>query len=198
MAHLAAATSRRPVKSARTAGGAKAFELIKEKSFFKGSFTLVSGRVTDYYLDMKPTMFDPEGARLLADLVLMHLEDTGVESIGGLEMGAVPLISAVAMMSGMIGRPIPGFFVRKNVKDHGTKRLVEGTAAIAGKRVAILDDVTTTGASAMIAADAAREAGATVELVLSVVDRQEGAGEFFKRSGMPFAWLFTASDFKLG
>jgi orotate phosphoribosyltransferase len=195
MAYVATATSDRPVKSAPKTARAKAFHLIKEKSFFKGSFTLASGKVSNYYLDMKPTMFDPEGALLLADLVLSHIEGVGADLIGGLEMGAVPLISTVAMRSAMVGRPLPGFFVRKSVKDHGTKKLVEGISSVKGKRVVILDDVTTTGASAMIAVEAARKAGATVVLVLSVVDRQEGATEFYKEVGIPFAQLFTAGDF---
>jgi orotate phosphoribosyltransferase len=195
MAYVATATSRRPVKSAHTTARAKVFDLIKEKSFFKGSFTLASGAVSKYYLDMKPTMFDPEGARLLADLILSRLEDMQVDLVGGLAIGAVPLVSNVVLRSPAAHRHVSGFFVRKVVKDHGTKKLIEGTSRVAGKRVAILDDVTTTGESAMVAVEAAREAGATVVLVLSVVDRQEGATKFFQDQGIPFAWLFTAAEF---
>jgi orotate phosphoribosyltransferase len=194
MAYLAA-TSGRPVKSSPGTARAKTFNLIKEKSFFKGRFTLASGKVSDYYLDMKPTMFDPDGARLLTELVLSRLEGAAVDLIGGLEMGAVPLISNVVMRSLATHRPIPGFFVRKSVKDHGTKKLIEGTNDIAGKSVVILDDVTTTGESAMVAVWAARKAGATVALVLSVVDREEGAAQLFKKEGVPFAHLFTAREF---
>jgi len=173
----------------------KAFDLIKEKSFFKGHFTLASGKVSDYYLDMKPTMFDPDGSRLLTELVLSRLEGIAVDLIGGLEMGAVPLISNIVMRSATMDRPIPGFFVRKSVKDHGTKKLIEGTSDIAGKSVVILDDVTTTGESAMVAVWAARNAGANVTLVLSVVDREEGAAQLFKKEGVLFDHLFTASAF---
>jgi orotate phosphoribosyltransferase len=195
MAYLAAAMSRHPVQSTHSTARAQAFNLIKDKSFSKGRFTLASGNVTDYYLDLKPTMFDPEGARLLADLILSRLEEVRVDLIGGLAIGAVPLVSHVLLRSASTNRPIAGFFVRKSVKDHGTKKLIEGTNDIAGKTVVILDDVTTTGESAMEAAEAARKAGATVALVLSVVDRQEGAMEFFQDRGIPFAWLFTASEF---
>jgi orotate phosphoribosyltransferase len=169
--------------------------IILRKSFARGKVTLSSGKVSDYYLDMKPTMFDPRGSLLLAQMVLQRLETEAVDFVGGLEMGAVPLVSTVTMMSAL-SRPLPGFFVRKSVKDHGTRRLIEGTSEpIAGKRVVILDDVTTTGESAMLAVRAAQEAKAIVTLALSVVDRQEGAVEFYKARGIPFAYLFTASEF---
>jgi orotate phosphoribosyltransferase len=176
----------------------KVFRLIKEKSFSKGSFVLASGKTSDYYLDMKPTMFDPEGAAALAEMILDRLHDLKVDYVGGLAMGAVPLISIINMLSHSQNRPIPGFFVRKDVKDHGTKKLVEGLAAketLQGKAVVILEDVTTTGGSSMIAADAAQRSGAIVILVLSIVDREEGAGEFFRAKGLPFESLFAASDF---
>jgi orotate phosphoribosyltransferase len=144
---------------------------------------------------MKPTMFDPQGALLLADLVLDRLEKVDVDLIGGLEMGAVPLISTIAMRSAMRGRPLPGFFVRKAAKDHGTRRRIEGTSEIAGKRVAILEDVTTTGESAMAAVRAAEAAQARVMLVLTMVDRAEGAAEFFAAAALPFAQLFSAREF---
>jgi orotate phosphoribosyltransferase len=96
-------------------------------------------------------------------------------------------------------KPLPGFFVRKEVKDHGTMKLIEGFARdedIKGKRVVILDDVTTTGGSAMIAVTAARDAGAKIVLVLSIVDREEGAPQFYEQNGIPFEWFFRASEFK--
>jgi orotate phosphoribosyltransferase len=172
-----------------------AFNLLLEKSFSRGQFKLASGKMSNYYFDAKPTMFDPAGALALAKLVLDRLQGYDIQMVGGLEMGAVPLISNVAMISEIMRRPLPGFFVRKQVKDHGTKRLVEGSPNVSGKRVAILDDVTTTGESAMIAVRAAQEAGANVVLVLSVVDREEGAAAFYEKQGIPFAWLFTSGEF---
>jgi len=173
----------------------RAFKLLLEKSFERGEFKLASGKMSNYYLDVKPTMHDPEGSHALAALVLDRLVDTKVDLIGGLAVGAVSLVSNVTLMSYLSGRPLPSFYVRKEVKDHGTKRLIEGANSIAGKSVVILDDVTTTGESAMIAVWAAQESGATVTLVLSVVDRLEGAADFYKRQNIPFAHLFTADEF---
>jgi orotate phosphoribosyltransferase len=173
-------------------------ELIAERSFGRKKITLASGRESNFYFDMKPTMFHPEGAALLAKLILARLSSERVDMIGGLEMGAVPLIASVSAFSFEMGKPIPGFFVRKAVKDHGTKKRIDGTESLAGKRVAILEDVTTTGGSALQAVEATREAGAEVALVLSIVDRLEGAKASFAAAGVPFASLFTRDDFMKG
>jgi orotate phosphoribosyltransferase len=177
---------------------ARAFQLIKERSFFRKKITLVSCRETDFYFDMKPTMFHPEGAALLAELLLHELQGVSVDYVGGLAVGAVPLVSPLGLESFRGGRPINGFFVRRDVKDHGTKRLVEGLKpgeTLAGKSVVILEDVTTTGGSALTAVQAARDAGGTVVLVLSVVDRQEGAEAAFAEAGVPFRSIFIAAEF---
>lgn len=173
-------------------------ELIRARSFGRRKVVLASGRESDFYFDMKPTMFHPEGAALLARMVLARLAGLGVDYVGGLEMGAVPLIASVAALSHDQGKPLPGFFVRKAVKDHGTRKRIEGAETISGKRVAILEDVTTTGGSAIQAVEAAREAGAEVALVLTIVDRLEGAAESFAKADVPFASLFTADDFLNG
>ena len=176
----------------------KAFQVIRDKSFAFGDFTLVSGKKSDYYLDMKPAMFDPEGINLLSRMVLNKIEDLKPDYIGGLEMGAVPLIAPISMLSlKPNGRGIPGFFVRKEVKDHGTKKRIEvAEGDLHGKSVVILEDVTTKGESAMQAVKAVQSAGAKVILILSIVDREEGAAELFKRAGLNFDCLFRASEFK--
>jgi orotate phosphoribosyltransferase len=182
-------------ESDRTHGArSKLFALLKERAFRRGRVVLASGRESDFYFDMKPAMLDPDGAGLLADLILQELQGVEADCIGGLEMGAVPLIAPVAMRSRDFGRPLPGFFVRKAVKDHGTKKLVDG-ADIAGKIVVILEDVTTTGASAMDAVKAVQEAGAKVALVLSILDRGEGAADLYAKAGIPFKSLFRAEEF---
>jgi orotate phosphoribosyltransferase len=176
----------------------KVLKLIKENSFFRGKITLASGKESDFYFDMKPTMLNPEGSALLSELIFEKLSTMPIDYVGGLAVGAIPIVSCLTMFSHSKGRPLPGFFVRNEIKNHGTKRLVEGLPvgeSLAGKNVVILDDVTTTGGSAMIAVEAAKSAGAAVILVLSVVDRQEGASEFYERAGVPFDSLFTADEF---
>ena len=172
----------------------KLFALLKESAFMRGRIVLASGRESDFYFDMKPAMLDPDGAGLMAELILQELQWVKADCIGGLEMGAVPLIAPVAMRSLDFGRRLPGFFVRKAVKDHGTKKRVDG-ADIAGKTVVILEDVTTTGGSAMDAVKAVQDAGAKVALMLSILDRGEGAADLYAKAGIPFKSLFRAEEF---
>lgn len=175
----------------------RAFEIIKARSFGRGDIKLASGKTSTFYFDMKPTMLAPEGASVLSELIMARLSGRGVDYIGGLEMGAVPLISTVSLLSHIKGEPLPGFFVRKDVKKHGTRKLIEGIAngGLSGKKVVILEDVTTSGESAMIAVSAARDEGAEVVMVLSIVDRGEGAVAFYKEKNIEFDSLFTAGEF---
>ena len=174
------------------------FALIKARSFGRGRIVLASGRVSDFYFDMKPTMLRPDGAAWLAELGLNALDDLPVDYIGGLEMGAVPLAAAMAQLSFLKGRPIAAFFVRKQAKDHGAQKLVEGLGraeSLEGRNVVIIEDVTTTGESALRAVQAVKRQGANIVMVLSIVDRQEGAAENFRRAGCRFEALFTAAQF---
>jgi orotate phosphoribosyltransferase len=170
------------------------FALLKERAFRRGRVVLASGRESDFYFDMKPAMLDPDGAALMSELILQQIQGIKADCVGGLEMGAVPLVAPVAMRSRDFGRRLHGFFVRKTVKAHGTKKRVDG-ADIAGKTVIILEDVTTTGASAMDAVKAVEAEGAKVALVLSILDRGEGAAELYEAAGVPFASLFRAEEF---
>jgi orotate phosphoribosyltransferase len=175
-------------------------EIVRSRSFSTGTETkLVSGRSTNFYFNMKPTMLDPEGAYLIATLILEALEGSAAELVGGLEMGAVPLATSVALLSHSKGRPLQAFFVRKLAKEHGARKLVEGLApgqTLQGKRVVILEDVTTTGGSSMKAIEAAKAEGAIIERVIVVVDRLEGAAETFKAAGIPFSAILTIQDFR--
>ena len=168
--------------------------LLKERAFRRGRIVLASGRESDFYFDMKPAMLDPDGAALHGRDNSSRNSRCKADCVGGLEMGAVPLIAPVAMRSLEFGRRLPGFFVRKAVKDHGTKKRVDGTD-IAGKSVVILEDVTTTGGSAMDAVKAVTEAGAKVALVISILDRGEGAADLYAKAGIPFKSLFRAEEF---
>jgi orotate phosphoribosyltransferase len=143
-------------------------------------------------------MLDPEGAALLADLTYEALKDDGLDYIGGLEMGAVPLAGAIAQLSWIKGHPIAAFFVRKKPKEHGARLAVEGLAtgeSLQGKRIVIVEDVTTTGGSALKAAEAVKEAGGDVVLVLTMVDREEGATAAFAEAGLTFRSLYKAAEF---
>mgnify|MGYP000303579036 CR=1 FL=1 len=190
-----------PAKSAdRPARRARLIEIIKERSFQEGpAFKLASGKTSTFYFNMKPTMLDSEGAYLIASLILDQLENVEVDLIGGLEMGAVPIASGVAAVSYTQGRKLPAFFVRKQAKEHGTQALVEGLAkgeSMAGKKVVVVEDVTTTGGSALKAADALRAAGAEIVSVITVVDRLDGAAEAFAAAGLKFEPLLTLADFR--
>jgi orotate phosphoribosyltransferase len=182
------------------AARARLVEIVKQRSFSTGAETkLVSGRSSSFYFDMKPTMLHPEGAHLIGELVLDALAEAEVDMVGGLEMGAVPLATAVAAASYARGRPLPAFFVRKQTKEHGARKLVEGLApgeTLAGKRIAVLEDVTTTGGSASKAIEALRAEGAVVDRVITIVDRLEGAAGNFKAAGIPFTPILTAADFR--
>ena len=186
--------------STASANRARLIAIIKQRSVDTSrTFKLASGRTSDFYCDLKPTMMHPEGAHLLGLLIAEALDGTEAQLIGGLEMGAVPLATAAAAASFARGKPLPAFFVRKQAKDHGTQSLVEGllkTESVMGRRVVILEDVTTTGGSSLKAIEAVRREGATVALVLTVVDRQEGAAEAFKAAGVPFRALITAAELR--
>ena len=261
----------------KSASRARLAEIIRKRSFGRGEITLASGRKSDFYFNLKPTMLDPEGAALLAELTFDALKDDSLDYVGGLEMGAVPLAGAIAQLSWIKGHPIAAFFVRKKPKEHGARLSIEGLAkgeslqgkrvvivedvtttggsalkddnldyvgglemgavplagaiaqlswlkghpiaaffvrkkpkehgarlaveglakgeSLQGKRVVIVEDVTTTGGSALKAVEAVREAGAEVALVLTMVDRDEGASETFAQAGLAFRSLYKAGEF---
>ncbi len=174
--------------------------IVNARSFQEGpEMKLASGKTSTFYFNMKPTMLDSEGAHLIATLILDQLEGVDADIIGGLEMGAVPIASAVAAVAHARGRKLPAFFVRKQAKEHGTKSLIEGLGrneTMAGKKVVIVEDVTTTGGSAVKAAEAIKDAGADIVRVITIVDRLDGAADAFAAAGLDFRPLLTLKDFK--
>jgi orotate phosphoribosyltransferase len=177
---------------------ARLADIIFKRSFGRGEITLASGRKSDFYFNLKPTMLDAEGAALLAELTVEALANDKIDYVGGLEMGAVPIAGAIAQLSYLKGKPISAIFVRKKPKEHGAKLSVEGLAkgeSLKGKRVVIVEDVTTTGGSAMKAVEAVKDAGGDVVMVFTMVDREEGATEFFNEQKMPFRALYRAKEF---
>ena len=182
----------------KSASRARLFEIIRRRSFGRGEVTLASGRKSDFYFNLKPTMLDPKNATLLAELTYEALKDDNLDFIGGLEMGAVPLAGALAQISWIKGHSIAAFFVRKKPKEHGAKLAIEGLPkgeTLEGKRVVIVEDVTTTGGSALKEVEAVRDAGGDVIMVFTMVDREEGAAEEFKAAGLQFRSLFRAGEF---
>jgi orotate phosphoribosyltransferase len=161
-------------------------------------FTLASGRKSSVYINLKPTMLDPDGARLIGAALAERAAALGADFVGGLEMGAVPLATAAAAMSAVAGRPVRAIFVRKQPKGHGTESLVEGLAEgedLKGKTVVVVEDVTTTGGSSLKAVAALRDTGARVEHVVTVVDREEGAAQAFADAGVTLHALYRKSEF---
>ena len=168
-------------------------EIIKERSLLRGQFKLASGAISDYYLDLKPTSFHPEGAALIAEIVAdMLADDHDVDSIGGLELGAVPIIAAVCARS-WTKLPVNGFVVRKEKKGHGTEQKIDGNFR-PNTTVVLIDDVTTKGGSVMQAVRAVRAQGAKVKKIISIVDRLEGAAENLKKEGIDLLPVFTTRE----
>jgi len=170
-------------------------EIIHQNSLLKGAnFVLASGEHSNYYFDMKLTTQDPEGVSLVGDVLFDYLKQYDFQYIGGLATGAIAVMVAVCMRS-WPDRPIRGFFVRDEAKNHGTKKLIDGFIDD-GASVIIVDDVTTKGDSAMKAVRAVRQRGCQVVRVVSLVDRLEGAKETFAREGIKFERIFTTDDFR--
>ncbi|PKN05991.1 MAG: orotate phosphoribosyltransferase [Deltaproteobacteria bacterium HGW-Deltaproteobacteria-7] len=154
-------------------------EIILERSFKYSEdppFTLASGKKSNFYFNCKPTTLDPEGMNLIGAIIFDMIKDTGITAAGGLTLGADPIANALAVISYQKGKPIKSFIVRKDIKDHGTKSAIEGNVR-AGEKVAIIDDVITTGGSTITAIEQARKAGLSVEMVITLIDREEGGRE---------------------
>ncbi|MGD8988846.1 MAG: orotate phosphoribosyltransferase [Syntrophobacterales bacterium] len=153
-------------------------EIILDKSFQYAEepiFKLVSGGVSNFYFNCKPTMLDPEGKELIGRLIFAEIRDLEVSGIGGLELGSVPISSAVSLISQLEGKPIREFIVRKERKDHGIPAKMEGEFA-PGEKVVVVDDVITTGGSTIKAIEAVQDLGLTVAKVIVLVDREEMNG----------------------
>lgn len=168
--------------------------IIAEKSFKRGHFILASGLTSDHFFDLKPTLLDPEGANLTADLVLEKIA-LDVDAIGGLELGACPIVSSVCVKSYLASRPLRSFYVRKAKKERGTKQQIEGCSLKKGDKVVIVEDVTTKGGSVMEAIHAVRAEGAEIVKVLCILDRLQGAQENLSREGIALDYIFTKDDF---
>jgi len=183
---------------ARTGEEAELLDIIRHRSFRQGRFTLSSGRESSLYFNLKPTMMHPRGAFLCARAFLRRIRAERADYVGGLEMGAVPVIGSLAALSEAEGNPVHTFFVRKAEKDHGTREVIEGLGpdeSIGGKRIVIVDDVATTGNAILQAAAAARASEAVLDAALVLIDLEEGAAETVAREGIRLLSVFRASSF---
>jgi orotate phosphoribosyltransferase len=169
--------------------------ILAERSARRGQFTLASGRQSTLYIDARLTTMSPDGLALIGPLALAALRDVDwrVQAVGGLTLGADPISYAIAYASADTASPLRAFTVRKEAKAHGTGRLIEGPFH-AGDRVAVIEDVITTGGSALRAVEAVRAAGGTVAGVLALVDREEGGRDALVSAGLPVVALARASD----
>ncbi|GAB4485767.1 MAG: orotate phosphoribosyltransferase [Thermodesulfovibrionales bacterium] len=170
--------------------------LILEKAFKYSEepvFKLVSGRMSNYYFNCKAVTLHPRGMHLIGSLIFTMIRGAGVKGIGGLTLGADPIADAVAYTSYLQGAPIEAFVVRKTAKSHGTMQWIEGNIS-PGDRVAIVDDVITTGASTIEAITRAREGGLEIVKVIALVDRQEGGRENIEALGYSVDAVVTRED----
>ncbi len=172
-------------------------DLIRKLSYREGTFTLTSGKKSDFYIDCKQTTLSAEGAYLCGKLLFQRMSEAvdDIAGVGGMTLGADPLVTAVSVVSFLEKRPIPAFIIRKERKGHGTGSWIEGKSNIPqGSRVALVEDVVTTGGTLVKAINRTEEEGYKVACVLTVVDREEGGRETLKQAGYDLLPLFTRKD----
>ncbi|MFC1928412.1 orotate phosphoribosyltransferase [Chloroflexota bacterium] len=170
----------------KTESAKKVLELAREKgALLHGEFTLASGKKSSYYFDAKKLTLSPEGAYWVAKTMFDELVKIGVDAVGGVPVGAYPIVAAIALLSYQEGKPIPSFIVREEAKEHGTKRKIEGHLK-EGFRVAIVEDVVTTGGSVSKVIEAVEAVNCKVVQVIALVDRHEGGSDRLKKEGYDF------------
>lgn len=162
-------------------------------SFRTGEFTLASGRKSNYYINGKLTTLDARGAYLVGRTFLAMLADDVPDAVGGLTLGADPIVGAMIALAGLEDTPLKGFIVRKEAKGHGTQSLIEG-ALSTGERVVIVEDVVTTGGSSLQAIAAVKAVGCEVRKVIAIVDREEGGRDALGKEGCALEAVFTARE----
>ena len=170
-------------------------DLLKTYAYRRGEFKLSSGRTSEHYVNCKPVILNGKGL-FYASWLLFGLIEDDVAAVGGLTLGADPLVSGVAIAAAMDERDLNAIIIRKEPKGHGTASQVEGKLPPKGSKITVLEDVTTTGGSSLKAVNVLRDLGYEVDTVLSIVDRQEGAVEGFELHGIKLKSLYTIDDFQ--
>ncbi|MDP3919982.1 MAG: orotate phosphoribosyltransferase [Candidatus Omnitrophota bacterium] len=169
-------------------------ELVKQKAMMKGDRTLASGKKSDFYIDGKQVTLDAQGIFLTGKIVINMIHGTNADAVGGPIIGADPIVAAVALLSSQSGHPVRAFLVRKEAKDHGMQKQIEGPPLKKGDRVVVVEDVVTTGASVLKAIKEIEKMHAKVVKVICLVDREEGADETL--AGYNFSPIFSVRDLK--
>lgn len=172
------------------------FQIIKRLSFKRGDFTLASGAKSSYYVDCRLSTLDGRGSYLIGNLLYDMVKDLHIDAIGGMTLGADPIVSSIIYRSAEEGRPLSGFIVRKEAKGHGAGRQIEGHIA-PWMRVVLVEDVVTTGGSTLKAIEAIRREYPSVQIVgiLALIDRKAGGSEAFSRLQIPFQALYPVEAF---
>ena len=168
-------------------------DLIVKNAYQEGDFVLSSGQKSSYYINCKQVTLTAQGALAVGRLLLAILpQDT--QAVAGLTLGADPIVTAVSVVSALENQPIPALIVRKQPKGHGTKAYIEGVTLPSEAKVVVLEDVVTTGRSAMLAVERLRDAGYQVEQIISLVDREQGGAEFYQSEGLQFKAIFSIRE----
>lgn len=172
-------------------------KLLERDALKRGKFVLSSGKESAYYLDGRVITLTPEGAYLVARIILEMVKGRGIDAVGGPTLGADPIVGALAAVSHIQEVPLQTFIVRKAAKEHGTQRRIEGPALPKRARVLLVDDVATTGKALIEAKEALAQEGVTVDAALVIVDRCEGARQALAQEGLRLESIFTIKDFGL-
>ena len=167
--------------------------LLTKFAYQEGDFTLSSGAKSSYYINCKQVTLRADGALIIGRLLFSLLPEN-TQAVAGLTLGADPLVSAVSVVSAYENKPIPALIIRKEPKGHGTKAYLEGPTLEPGARVVVLEDVVTTGRSAMLAVERLQAAGYHVEQIMALVDRQQGGAELYQSKGLKFQSLFSIPE----
>ncbi|MEH2065357.1 MAG: orotate phosphoribosyltransferase [Nostoc sp.] len=171
----------------------KLLDLFCQLAYQEGDFLLSSGLRSSYYVNKMQVTLHPQGA-LAVGRLLFPLLPVDTQAVGGLTMGADPMVTAVSIVSVYENRPIPALIIRKEAKGYGTRAYIEGPTLPEGAKVVVLEDVVTTGQSALKAVERLKDAGYTVNQIISLVDRQQGGGELYKSAGLKFETLFSIQE----
>lgn len=172
-------------------------QLVRAKALKFGEFTLASGKKASYYLDCRQITLDAQGAKLVGAGMLELIAAEMPDLVGGMAIGADPITAAILTLAGVNNQPLRGVMVRKEAKQHGTGKLVEGPFQ-SGESLVIVEDVVTTGGSSLLAIERCEEVGLKVKQVLAIIDRLEGGREAFAARGYDLTTLFTIRDFGIG